>query len=110
MQHPYLAIFSTIALLCFLAMLAVTIIWMYVPIRIIYQESSLVRTELSPIEVKEHGHSYFLTPGQKRALDLIRFYTPIIWFGCFGYLFIFFMFGGFERVRLLRRQRFGRLS
>jgi len=107
MKHPYLSIFSTLALLCFLAMLAVTAIWMYVPIRIVYHESSLVRTELSPIEVKEHGHSYFLTPEQKWAIDLIRYYTPIIWFSCFAYLFLFFMFGGFERLRLLQRQRSG---
>jgi hypothetical protein len=102
MKHPYLAIFATLAFLCLAAMLMVTVIWMYLPIRIVYQESSLVRTELSPIEVKEHGHSYFLTPAQKRALDLIRFYTPIIWFSCFGYLYLFFMFGGFARLRLLK--------
>lgn len=104
-DHIYLAIFTTIAALCFIAMLAVTVIWMHVPIRIIYQESSLEWTEENPIEVMEHGHSYFLTAGQKRTIDLIRFYTPIIWFSCFGYLFLFTAFGGFAKLRLLQRQK-----
>jgi hypothetical protein len=103
--HIYLAIFSTLAALCLLAMLAVTIIWMHVPTRIIYQESSQAWTEANPIEVKEHGQSYFLTPGQQRTIDLIRFYTPIIWFSCFGYLFLFTACGGFGRLRLLQRQK-----
>jgi hypothetical protein len=106
-NHLYLAIFSTIAALCFIAMLLVTFAWMYLPTRIVYQESSPVRTETSPIEVKEHGHSYFLTPGQKRTIDLIRFYTPIIWFSGFGYLFLFTAWGGFARLRLLGRQAAG---
>ena len=102
-SHLYLAFFSTIAILCFIAMLAVTFAWMYLPTHIVYQESSLVRTEHHSVEVREHGHSYFLTPEQKRVVDLVRFYTPIIWFSGFGYLFFFFMFGGFERLRLLGR-------
>ena len=104
-NHLSLAIFSFLALLCFIAILAVTVIWMYVPIRIVYQESSLVRTELYAIAVREHGHSYFLTPKQKQIIDLIRFYTPIIWFSCFGYLFLFTACGGFARLRLLQRQK-----
>lgn len=107
MKHPYLAIFTSIAAICFIVMLAVTIIWMHVPTRIIYQESSLVRTELYAVEVREHGQSYFLTPGQKRIIDLIRSCTPIIWFSCFGYLFFFTALGGFARLRLLRRQQSG---
>ena len=104
-DHIYLAICSTIAALCFIAMLAATIIWMHVPTRIIYQESSREWTEESSIEVKEHGHSYFLTPGQKRTIDLIRFYTPIIWFSGFGYLLLFTACGGFAGLRLLQRQK-----
>jgi hypothetical protein len=104
MKHPYLAIFSTIAFLCFIAMLAVTFIWMFVPTRIVCQESSQVRTADHPIEVREHGHSYFLSPEQKRTIDLIRFYTPVIWFGGFFYLFVFTAFGGFERLQRLQRQ------
>ena len=104
-RNFYLAIFSTIAVLCFISMLVVTLAWMYVPTRMVYQESSLVRTERHSIEVKEHGHSYFLTPEQKQLIDLIRSYTPIIWFSCFGYLFLFTALGGFERLRLLRRHR-----
>jgi len=98
-----LALGAAIAALCLAAMLAVTLVWMYVPTRIVYQESSPVKTGAYSIEVKEHGHSYFVTPGQKQTLDLIRSYTPIIWFSCFGYLFLFTACGGFERLRQLRR-------
>jgi hypothetical protein len=107
MKHLYLTIFTTLAVLCLLAMLAVTAAWMYVPIRIIHGESSTVRTDLYPFEVKDHGQSYFLTPKQKQVVDLIRNYTSIVWFSCFGYLFLFTAFGGFERLRLLQRQRAG---
>ena len=86
-------------------MLAVTAIWMYVPIRIIYQESSLVRTEFYAVEVREHGQSYFVTQKQKYLLDLIRAYAALIWFSCCGYLLLFTMFGGFARLRLLRRRQ-----
>ncbi len=99
-----LAICSTIAALCLAAMLAVTLVWMYLPTRIIYQESSPVRTERYPIEVREHGQAFYLTSGQKHLIDLIRFYTPVIWFACFGYLFLFTALGGFERLRLLKRR------
>ena len=105
MKHTYLAIFTALAGLCLVAMLAVTAIRMYVPTRIVYQESSQVRTETYAIEVREHGHSYFLTSKQKYILDLIRSYTAIIWFSSFGYLFLFTMFGGFARLRLLQRRK-----
>ena len=104
MKHPYLAIFTTLAALCLVAMLAVTAVWMYVPTRIVYQESSPVKTESYSIEVREHGQAYFVTQKQKYLLDLIRAYTAIIWFSCFGYLFLFTAFGGFARLRLLQRQ------
>ena len=99
-----LAICTAIAGLCLVAMVAVTFVWMFVPTRIVYRESSPVKTERYSIEVREHGHSYFLTPKQKQALDLIRFYTPVIWFSGFGYLFLFTALGGFERLRLLQRR------
>jgi hypothetical protein len=102
-NHFYLALSSTIAAFCFIGMLAVTVIWMFVPIRIIYQESSPVKTESYAIAVMQHGKAYFVTPGQKQVLDLIHCYTPVIWFSCFGYLFLFTVFGGFERLRLLQR-------
>ncbi len=105
MKHTYLTVFTTVAVLCFIAMLAVTAIWMYVPTRIIYQESSRVRTEIYAIEVMEHGHAYFVTPKQKYIIDLIRAYTSVIWFSCFGYLFLFTACGGFARLRLLQRQQ-----
>ena len=101
----YLALFSIIALLSFIAMLAVTLIWMYVPTRIVYQKSSPVQTGSYSIEVRQHGRAYFVTPEQKQTLDLIHFYTPVIWFSCFGYLFLFTAWGGFERLRLLKRRR-----
>jgi hypothetical protein len=105
MKHLYLVIFTTIAFLCFIAMLAVTATWMYVPIRIVYQESSPVKTEAYTIEVRQHGQAYYVTPKQKYILDLIHSYAAMIWFSCFGYLFLFTAFGGFERLRLLQRQR-----
>ena len=105
MKHTYLPICAALAALCFIAMLAVTAIWMYVPTRIVYRESSPVRTEVYAIEVREHGQAYFVTQKQKYILDLIRSYTSIIWFSCFGYLFLFVMFGGFARLRLLQRQK-----
>lgn len=104
-NHLPLAIFTTLAVLCFITMLAVTVIWMYVPLRIVYQDSSLERTEAYPIEVRQHGHAYFVTPKQKYLLDLIHSYTSVIWFACFGYLFLFTAFGGFARLRLLQRQK-----
>ncbi len=106
-SHFYLTIFTILAALCFTAMAAVTAIWMYVPIRIVYQESSPAKTELYSIEVRQHGQAYYVTPKQKYLLDLVRNYTAIIWFGCFGYLFLFTAFGGFARLRLLQRQRAG---
>ncbi len=109
MKHPPLTIFTTLAALCFIAMLVVTFTWMFVPTRIVYQESSPLKTERYTVEVRQHGHSYYLTPGQKRLIDLIRFYTPIVWFGCFAYLFLFTAFGGFARLQLLRRRKIGEL-
>ena len=103
-SHYYLALFSILALLCFIAMLAVTLIWMHVPIKIIYQESSPVQTGSYSIEVRQHGQAYFVTPAQKQTLDRISFYTPVIWFSCFGYLFFFTALGGFERLRRLKRR------
>jgi len=102
-----LAIFTALAVLCLAAMLAVTVIWMFLPARIVYQESSPVKTETYSIEVREHGWPYYVTPGQKQALDLIRSYTPVIWFSGFGYLFFFTAFGGFARLRLLQRRAAG---
>ena len=73
MKHVYLTIFTTIAGLCSIAMLAVTGIWMNVPNRIVYQESSPERTERYPIEVMEQGKAYFVTPEQKQTLDRIHY-------------------------------------
>ena len=102
-----LAVFTTIAAFCFAAMVAVTFAWMYVPTRIVYRESSPLKTASYSIEVREHGRSFFITPRQKYIVDSVRFYTPIIWFSGFGYLFLFFAFGGFERLRLLQRRSAG---
>jgi len=60
--------------LAFLAMLAVTLIWMTVPERIVYQESSTVQTPAFSVEVTQHGKSYFVTPEQKiKGLFLRRY-------------------------------------
>ena len=99
-----LTISTIIAALCLAAMLAVTLVWMYLPARIIYQESSPVKTKVYSIEVREHGQAFYLTSGQKQMVDLIHFYTPVIWFACCGYLFLFTALGGFERLRLLKKR------
>ena len=104
MRHTYLAIFTILAVLCLVAMLAVTAVWMYVPTRIIYRESSPAKTELYSIEVMEHGQGFYVTQKQKYLLDLIRAYTAVTWFSCFCYLFLFTAFGGFARLRLLQRK------
>jgi hypothetical protein len=69
-------------------MVIVTLMWMVVPQRIVYQESSPQPAGAYVIEVREHGQSYFLTPDQKRTLDWVRSTTPIVWFGGFGTAFL----------------------
>ncbi len=87
---------------CLLAMPVSTVARMTVPIQIVCQQSSPVQTDEYSIEVVEYGQSYFLTAVQKENLDLVRRQTPIVWFACFGYLFSYWAFGGFEALRLLR--------
>ncbi len=58
--------------LAFLAMLAVTAIWMTVPERIVYRESSPVPTLAFSVEMKQHGTSFFVRPSQKETLDRIN--------------------------------------
>ena len=43
-------------------MLTATVIWMTVPERIVYRESSPVQTPAFSVEVKQHGTSFFVTP------------------------------------------------
>ena len=62
----------------FLAMLAVTVIWMTVPEKIIYRESSSVQTPTFSIEVKQHGTSFFVMTAQKKTLDRITNGTPVV--------------------------------
>jgi len=47
------------------AMIATVFVWMTVPETIIYRQSSSVASDAYSAEVKEHGHSYFITPAQK---------------------------------------------
>ncbi|MBI4795494.1 MAG: hypothetical protein HY790_06585 [Deltaproteobacteria bacterium] len=101
-----LAICTAIAGLCLVAMLAVTFAWMYVPTRIVDRESSPVKPSITPSRFGSTA-THTLSPLSKSipsTLFVIRFYTPIIWFSCFGYLFLFTALGGFERLRLLRRR------
>ena len=89
--------------LAFLAMLAVTVIWMTVPERIVYQESSLVQTPAFSVEVKQHGKSYFVTPGQKKTLDRITNGTPIVWFSSLAVAVLAILVGAGARLRLPER-------
>lgn len=81
-------------------MLAVTVIWMTVPVRIVYQESSPVQTPVFSVEVKQHGKSYFVTPGQKKTLDRITSGTPIVWFGSLAVAVVAILVGAGARLRL----------
>jgi len=86
--------------LAFLAMLAVTVIWMTVPKRIVYQESSPSQTPAFSVEVKQHGKSYFVTPGQKKTLDRITNGTPIVWFSALTVAVLAILVGAGARLRL----------
>ena len=89
--------------LAFLAMLAITVIWMTVPERIVYRESSQVQTPIFSVEVKQHGNSYFVTAGQKRTLDRINQGTPIVWFGSLAVAVLAILVGAGARLRLPAR-------
>jgi hypothetical protein len=86
--------------LAFLAMLAVTVIWMTVPVRIVYQESSPVQTPAFSVEVKQHGKSYFVTPAQKKTLDRITSGVPIVWFSSLAVAVLAYLVGAGVRLRL----------
>lgn len=79
--------------LAFLAMLTATVIWMTVPERIVYRESSPVQTSAFSIEVKQHGTSFFVTPSQKKTLDRITICTPRVGFAAI-------LLGAAARLRL----------
>jgi len=81
-------------------MLAATAIWMTVPERIVYRESSPVQTSASSVEVKQHGTSFFVTPAQKETLDRIINGTPWIWFGGFAVAVAAILVGAAARLRL----------
>src|SRR5260370_4300048 len=86
--------------LAFLTMLAVTVIWMTVPERIIYRESSPVQTPIFGVEVKQHGKSYFIMPGQKKTLDRITNGTPIVWFSSLAVAVLAILMGAGARLRM----------
>ena len=81
-------------------MLAVTVIWMTVPERIIYRRSSPVQTAAFSVEVKQHGTSFFVTPAQKKTLDRISRGTPRVWFGGFALAVAAILVGAAARLRL----------
>ena len=86
--------------LAFLAMLTATVIWLTVPERIVYRESSPVQTSAYNIEVKQHGASFFVTPAQKETLDRVRNSTPWVWFGGFAVAVAAILVGAAARLRL----------
>ena len=81
-------------------MLATTVIWMTVPERIVYQESSRAPTPAFPVEVRQHGKSYFVTPEQKKTLDRITNGTPIAWFSFLAVTVLAILVGAGARLRL----------
>ena len=85
--------------LAFLAMLAATVIWMTVPERIVYRESSPMQTPAFSVEVKQHGTSFFITPPQKKTLDRISAGTPWVWFGGFAVAVAAILVGAAARLR-----------
>jgi hypothetical protein len=89
-----------VGVLAFLAMLVATLIWMTVPERIVYQESSPVQTSEFSVEVKQHGTSYFVTPAQKETLDRITHGTPIVWFSSLALAVVAILVGAGARLRL----------
>jgi hypothetical protein len=82
------------------AMTATVFIWMTVPERIVYRESSPARSDAFPVEVQEHGHSYFLTPVQKQELDGVRNRTPIVMFSGFVTAFVAIVVGAAARLKI----------
>jgi hypothetical protein len=93
--------------LAFLAMLTVTVAWMTVPERIVYRESSPVKSEVSSVEVREHGQSYYLTVEQKQALDRVRSSTPIVWFVGFAVAFLSIVAGAAALLKMKDPPQFG---
>ena len=96
--------------LAFLAMLAVTVIWMTVPERIVYRESSPVPTPEYSVEVKQHGTSFFITPSQKKTLDRISSWTPLVWFSGFAVAVAAILMGAAARLRLPAPTRTTRIT
>ena len=100
MSRSILLAAVVVGALAFLTRLAVTVIWMTVPEKIIYQESSLVRTPAFSVEVEQHGTSYFVTPAQKETLDRITNEASIVWFSSLGVAVIAILVGAGARLRL----------
>src|SRR5438552_19166474 len=84
----------------FLTMLAITLIWMTVPTRIVYRQSSPVQMPAFSVEIKQHGTSFFVTPAQKSTLDRIASGTPVAWFSSFAIAVIAILVGAAARLRL----------
>jgi hypothetical protein len=84
----------------FLAMGSITVAWMFVPTHIIYRQSSLQPTPPYSVEVRQHGHSYFLTPTQKALVDTIYYLTPRVWFGSLGVIIVAILVGAAARLRM----------
>jgi hypothetical protein len=94
--HTAVAVFFA----AFLAMGSVTFAWMFVPTHIIYRQSSLQPTPLYSVEVRQHGHSYFLTPTQKALVDAVYYLTPRVWFGSLGVIIVSILVGAAARLRM----------
>jgi len=91
------------AILCAIAIAAMTVTaftWMTVPARIVYRESSPAPSDTNPVEVREHGQSYFLTTAQKQELDAVRARTPVVMLAGFVTAFLAIVVGAAARLRM----------
>jgi len=86
--------------LAMVAMIATVFTWMIVPERIVYRESSPARSDAYSVEVREHGHSYFLTAAQKQEIDGVRNRTPEVMLGGFVTAFLAIVVGAAARLRV----------
>src|SRR6266853_2608911 len=100
MSRRILLAAAVVGAVAFLVMLAVTMIWMTVPERIVYQESSPVQTTAFSVEVKQHGTSHFVTPEQKKTLDRITNGTAMVWFSSLAVAVVAILVGAGARLRL----------
>jgi hypothetical protein len=89
---------AVVGFVAFLAMFVVTLAWMFVPVRIIYRDSSPVPTAEYSVRVVQHSQSFYLTPRQNALVNTIRYATPRIWFGSLAVIILAILTGAAARI------------